>query len=357
MGQKISSSLSERFAAMSLFCACLIVFFHATPAPDKGSFNWWFFHIFGREGICCIAVPYFFACSGYFLAGHYGDEKWWLNEVVKRIKSLVVPFYIWMAVGILFGITVSYVKKRFLHVEVSDAFLSLPYWEKLVLYLGLHPFRDIGVLWYVRTLFLFVLVSPVIFFFLRWPLSTVCGLFGVHLATCYMFGFCDLDIYFLFDRFVSVRGGVYFFMGAVLRVCYSAEVLKLPFRTGVLCFSFGMMLLVAKNLLQLSSVGGGMVVEAISVPFLLVGIWGTFSIPRCLQVYSGCAFPIFLMHNIFLSWISIALMAVGLRDSMVLQIPIAMFRVGCAIVGAIGITFIIKRFLPRLGLILLGGRI
>ena len=307
--------------------------------------------------MCCIAVPYFFACSGYFLAGHYGDGQWWLNEVVKRIKSLLVPFYIWMAVGIVFGITVSYVKQRFFHVEVSDAFLSLPHWEKLVLYLGLHPFRDIGVLWYVRTLFLFVLFSPVIFFFLRWPLATACGLFGIHLATCYMFGFCDLDMYCLLDRFASVRGGLYFFIGAVLRVCCSADVLKLPFRTGVLCFSFGMMLLVVKNWLQFSSVVGcDRVVEAISVPFLISGIWGTFSIPRCLLVYSGCAFPIFLMHNIFLSCISMALMAVGLRDSMALQIPIAMFRAGCAVVGAIGITFVIKRFMPRLGLILFGGR-
>jgi len=287
MGQRISSSLSERFAAMSLFCACLIVFFHATPAPDKGSFNWWFFHIFGREGICCIAVPYFFACSGYFLAGHYGDEKWWLNEVVKRIKSLVVPFYIWMAVGIVFGIIVSHVKQQFLHIEVSDAFLSLPHWEKLVLYSGLHPFRDIGVLWYVRTLFLFVLASPVIFFFLRWPLSTACGLFGAHLATCYLFSVSDLDIYFLLDRFFSVRGVLYFFIGAALRTYCSADVLRLPSRTVTLCLSLGMMLLGAKNLLQFTPGWGlDILVEAISVPFLIVGMWGTFSIPPCLLVYS-----------------------------------------------------------------------
>jgi len=103
--------------------------------------------------------------------------------------------------------------------------------------------------------------------------------------------------------------------------------------------------------------GLDILVEAISVPFLIVGMWGTFSIPPCLLVYSRYAFPIFLMHNIFLSCISMAFMAIGLRDSMGLQIPIAIVRATCAISGVIMATFVVKKLMPRLGLTLWGGRI
>ena len=98
--ERPSKELSAHFSSMSFACACMIVLFHASPAPDKGTFNWWFFHILGREGLCSMAVPYFFVCSGYFLAGHFGEMGWWGREVHKRIKSLVIPFFIWMMIGI-----------------------------------------------------------------------------------------------------------------------------------------------------------------------------------------------------------------------------------------------------------------
>ncbi len=356
--QIISGALSTCFSNMSFLCACMIVFFHATPAPDKGSFNWWFFHMFGREGICCIAVPYFFACSGFFLAGHIGEPSWWAHEVRKRVRSLVVPFFIWMLIGLAFGLLVSYAKNAFFHVENTSDFLMLPTWEKIVLFVGLHPYRDIGVLWYVRTLFFLVVASPVIFAALRRPIFMLSVLSVLHLILSYLFAeILDLDMYFLFDRFVSIRGLLYFTAGAALRVgLWDIDVCRPSTCLGLGCFCTGMSMLVVKNFFHLESYYGySAIVESVAVPFLIIFCWWIAS--RCGRLrYVSYSFPIFLMHNIFLSLVSMLYMAIGLREHLGMQIIIAFSRAGCAIVGSILVVILIRRISPRFANVLLGGR-
>lgn len=357
--RRITLDLSKRFAGMSFLCAIMIVFFHATPAPEMGSFNWWFFQLFGREGICGIAVPYFFACSGFFLAGHYGEDAWWGNEVLKRVRSLVVPYFIWMAVGIVLSLLVTYAKHRFFHAELQDEFLTLPFQEKIVLYLGLHPFRDIGVLWYVRTLFFMVLAAPVIFFFLRWPVFTICVLVVSHLVLTYLFcGVLSIDMYFLFDRFASIRGLLYFFIGAALRVGrFDPDKVRTPLWAYWILWTIGLGLLVLKNLSLLASTAAvGAVLSAVSVPFLLVAIWLTMPCWNWVKELTGYSFPIFLMHNIFLSLVSMGFMVIGVRDCVGLQIPIAFLRTMFAIGGAVLVALFINRSFPRLGHVVFGGR-
>lgn len=356
---KIHRSLSDKVSVMSFLCACMVVFFHATPLSDTGTVNWWFFHLFGREGVCSIAVPYFFACSGYFLAGHFGEVGYWGREVSKRIRSLVVPYFIWMLVGMIFGLCVAYAKNRFLHADIQNEFLVLPMWEKVILYAGLHPFKDVGFLWYVRTLFLFVLASPAIFFFLRWPKLTLCALGVVHLVIVYMcYGILSIEMYFLLDRFVSVRGLLYFFAGAALRVGgHDFDKTRMPIWAGWMIFGIGFVLLVMKNLMLLDSmVGAGELVAAISVPLIIVGVWGVMPTWEWMRRLSRYSFPVFLMHNIFLSTVPFLFILCGLQEIANFQIGFSLMRTICAIGGAIFVAFVIKRELPQVGQCLFGGR-
>ena len=156
---RIPEDISAKMANMSFICACMIVLFHATPAPQIGSSMWWICHLLGREGVCMIAVPWFFLASSFFLAGHMGESGgWWKREVAKRLRSLVIPFYVWMVVSILFGVAVWYLKVQMLHLQSRECPLSIPMSTFALKILGLHPFVDIGVLWYVRCLFCLVLI-------------------------------------------------------------------------------------------------------------------------------------------------------------------------------------------------------
>lgn len=356
--QDLSKKLSERIYAMSFLSACMIVFFHASPAPEAGSFNWWFFHILGREGVCSIAVPYFFVCSGFFLAGHFGEHGWWKREVLKRVKSLMVPYYIWMAICILFGLSVAYMKNRCFHMEVDSKFLTMGHWEQVIFYLGLHPFKDIGVLWYVRALFLIVLASPAIFVLLRWPVCS-CAVLGLaHLTVGYLFcGVLGGDMYFLFDRMVSIRGLAYFFAGAALRRADIDLVGVVDKSKKGLFWCAGILLLMGANLLLLRNLRGlSEIMAMLAVPFLMVGMWAIIPEWGRIRSLTQYSFPIFLMHPIFLSLISMAFMAIGLRDNVFAQIPIAFVRTVGAVAGPILTASLIKRRWPKLGCILFGGR-
>lgn len=354
---KISEALSAKMANMSFACACMIVLFHATPAPQAGSFAWWLCHLLGREGICMIAVPWFFLSSGFFLAGHLGEcEGWWKREVVKRIRSLVIPFYIWMVVAVLFGITIWYMKVHVFHMQVKSSPFSLSPEIFVLKILGLHPIEDIGVLWYLRCLFGLVLISPILYWLMRWK-WVVLATFTVFslVVSWYFFNGGSESFYFLFDRFISLRGLVYFFLGLVLR-SYQ-QVLLIDRMVASCSFALGVVLLVIDNRILLSGdvrwIG---LFEAITVPFLLVGVLGVMSSRRFPKWVTGSSFPVFLMHNMFLSISSLGFKALGMYGNTKYDLVMMFSRAFFAVAASVMISICIHRFFPRASAIIFGGR-
>jgi len=354
---KISEALSAKMANMSFACACMIVLFHATPAPQTGSFAWWICHLLGREGICMIAVPWFFLSSGFFLAGHLGEcEGWWKHEVVKRIRSLVIPFYIWMVVAVLFGITIWYMKVHVFHMQVKSSPFSLSPEMFILKISGLHPVEDIGVLWYLRCLFGLVLISPILYWLLRWKWVILATFtFFSLVVSWYFFNGGSEGFYFLFDRFISLRGLMYFFLGLILRAYQ--QLLLIDRKVASCSFALGVVLLVVDNRILLSGdvrwIG---LFEAITVPFLLIGVLGLMTTRRSPKWLAGNSFPVFLMHNIFLSISSLGFKALGMYGDARYDLVMMFSRAFVAIVASVMISICIHRFFPRTSAIIFGGR-
>ena len=143
MGNRLTQSLSNKFANMSFVCAVLVVGQHVMRVHSWHSPSWFAFQ-FVDLGIARIAVPYFFLASGYFLAGHVGEDGWHKRALVKRLFSLVMPFLVW----------------NFAYLICLNHFT----FASVVRALGLNPFMspELGVTWYVRSLLLLVLISPVV---------------------------------------------------------------------------------------------------------------------------------------------------------------------------------------------------
>ena len=80
MSNRISKTLSEKMAVMSFVCACLIVAIHTTSRPLDDTWQWWVVALLGKEGVCRVAVPYFFLASVFFIAGHFGEDGWYGRE-------------------------------------------------------------------------------------------------------------------------------------------------------------------------------------------------------------------------------------------------------------------------------------
>lgn len=359
---RIDENMSHRLANMSFVCACLIVLLHCTPAPVPGSWAWWVCHLFGREGWCVLAVPYFFFAAGFLLAGKYlGAAESYVvigkRETLKRVQTLLIPYAIWMAITLVRSYGMWYCKTNVFHVSATSGSWTLPFWEQVVLYAGLHPFKDIGIFWFIRCLFFFVVLSPL----LARGLSCK-HLIALMLAVAYaVFLVFDglgggWDFYFFFDRFVSIRGLLWFFLGMCART-WDWEGLAAARGRACGLFLLGMLGLAVRGLFDLKGCAVAVnLLEGVCVPLLLFGLLGTISTRSWPKMLVGNAFAIFLAHNMFLSFVAMGLMAVGLHGRENLLIPIMIFRLIAAIAMSIALAEVLRRCCPRVAEVVYGGR-
>ncbi len=120
-----------------------------------------------------IAVPLFFVISGYLF---FISKKPFKTKIKDRVKSLVVPFYVWIFIGTIHSL---------LAVHLSLASSSSPYYNIsnlgiIIKSLGLFeqlPSPNVP-LWYIRNLFIICCLSPLLVVILKKnPRSFItCGL-------------------------------------------------------------------------------------------------------------------------------------------------------------------------------------
>ncbi len=115
--------------------------------------------------------------------------------------------------------------------------------------------------------------------------------------------------------------------------------------------------LVAKNLLDLSGLVSAMnIVEGLSVPALMLGVFALLPSVRLPSVLTRNSFAVFLVHNAFLSIVAMCLMLIRVHGNVEFQLYIMVARWFVAITLSILFAEVIRRFFPRVGSIVFGGR-
>lgn len=155
----LDKSISVKFANMSLVSALMVVAIHVLKRGQViGSTEWWF-RRFVEGGVCRIAVPFFFLAAGYFVAQHFSEAGYWKKEVLKRCRTLLVPFAIWASAAfvvcsVIAGID-NVLSDRAWHHGLFDA-------GRLAKTLGVNPFAvpELRQLWFIRVLFIFMCGLP-----------------------------------------------------------------------------------------------------------------------------------------------------------------------------------------------------
>lgn len=113
------------------------------------------------ESFIRIPVPLYFFISGFLF--FYGIESFGVREyrekLKNRVKRLLLPYLLW---GV-FSIVVKYIS--YLLGQDDASFLFDDGWFKWIYYVVWDPFNF--QLWFIRDLFLVVLISPIIYFLIK----------------------------------------------------------------------------------------------------------------------------------------------------------------------------------------------
>lgn len=344
MRQIITAESSQKIKNMSLLCAFLVVGIHTDWPHDLPFSLGWFMHEVLGSGFSAIAVPFFFVVSGYFLAQHFDEDKWWECEVKKRIKSLIIPFCLWTAIDFALTTPLSIVADKmagrpfgesiyWLHNLVAATGLSL------VDYPGLIP------LWYVRCLFIFVLLSALF----KWGVSKLKYLWLAVLFCLCVFNNFSGNMKEFFSVGFSISGAFYFSVGIFINRQGIVNC-KRPIY-AIACWIVGVALLSVHVVYDYRGDASPIRFVALAIPFFIYATWQVIPSRKLPSWLTACSFPIYLMHMILMTYMGIILKRLSFDE-----LTNAFIVFLGSIAGSMAVTLLLRRLMPRFAIVLFGGR-
>ena len=130
------------------------------------------------EGVCRAAVPTFFFISGYFFFKkmEFWNWKLWRDKLKSRFYTLLVPYLLWNIVALLFLVPTALSGGGILGFFEERGWIRI-FWDSNhyhytpqinLLGIVMHICKPINFpLWYIRDLMIAVLLSPLIWLYLR----------------------------------------------------------------------------------------------------------------------------------------------------------------------------------------------
>lgn len=347
----LSEANSQKIKNMSIVCALLVVTIHVGWPKGEICFTW-FVNEFVRYGVAQIAVPFFFVVSGFFLAAHFDERGWWKTETIKRIHSLVIPFFLWCGIAFLLISPLSIVADLVAHRPFGTSLsVSGGRWLKAI-GLNLSVCPNLFPLWYVRCLFLFVLLAPLFRFGIeRFRLLFLALAFtATTLFTPFVRDDPNLPFWIGFLRYgLSLNGVFYFSVGIFIQrfgVSFRSNAVALG------CLVYGIVWLAVRTLARLN--GGDMPfwAGALFLPTMIYAVWHVMPSKPMPSWLTHCSFPIFLCHIIFLSYGGIA----AKYFSPLGEQTNALLNCLASIAASIALANLLRKIAPRFAKIIFAGR-
>lgn len=338
----IDADLSMRFKLMALLCSFLVVIIHCVAWFNVES-KWAWFAL--RDGICRIAVPYFFFASGFFLVGNSDRRGWWFESVKKRLHTLLLPYFLFL---ILFLVARSFVYGQDFSVDVLfEAFGFDPFHHPVLL-----PF------WYIRSLFILIVLSPIILVLLQF-VDRCCRFGGAFCIVAFaLYGLLGPyegmhgEIHYFFRKFLALQGLFYMSCGMAFRL---GELdFRLKYRTSICLLGMGLSLMGVKVYCQSIDAACYIYFGWAAVPLITVSVFNLIPLIKMPSQVLSCAFPIYVMHMFVLQTICY----VALKFNMAIGDGWVLWPVGTVLVFGMTLLlcFIQRRMLPQVNGVIWGGR-
>lgn len=164
--------IDVKLGAMAFVCSWLVVLLHCSCLNLSPVVSSWYGWIIS-DGLCRVAVPYFFLAAGYNLCRSLNDKNQYRMLLISKFRSLFLPYCYWC---------LAYFTYRCVFISACnlaasrDLLYSLSFDSQMLL-------RVIGLdytcypllipMWFIRSLLILFVISPVIVFLAkRFPLLT-----------------------------------------------------------------------------------------------------------------------------------------------------------------------------------------
>ena len=354
---EIDERMSRKIAGLGFVCACMVVGLHvrmdiAFMAPWAINFQYIIRRIFA------MAVPLFFVFSGFLIAGHMGENGWWLRESRKRIRSLMVPYLFWNLFNMAFFMSIGSAA-----VHLGIAFEGRSWMDfngigTILHAIGVYPLRHCSLanLWFVRSLIVFVVVTPIFSFFSR---KRYLGLFSfaVMLAACILLpNILPSDMKFE-SRFLAnswADGILSFGVGVFLR--WNGDWLSsIVVQKGRICL--GWVLLTCGLTAPIVNVCYGVWAPVIVSAFMLMaGAWLVIPDMHLPKFLTSMAFPMYVMHGFVIFLVAIVTRVTGLRPLAQTSTLAYLVQVVLVISVCVFAILLIRKLSPKASQIIFGGR-
>ena len=350
----ISNYLSLKLKVTSFLLMILVVFIHSYNLNDSSSGVKGYLYLtenFISGGIALVAVPLFFIVSGFlFFFSVTNGRKEIFGKMSKRFYTLLVPFVFWSLFSLLIYLAIQSFPQfdRFFNQTLIKDFTL----KELLLKVFIDPFAY--QLWFLRDLIVLVIFSPLIY----WSIKQL-NFIIVIMALIVWFLNSDLII-------ISNLSFPFFIIGSWLGIRKKYKLDKVP---SILTVTFlGLWLLILWLLVFVISFNTDfshlyIFVKNTGILFGLVAFWGVYDLvyatseKRFLILLPVLPYTFFLygFHEPILSIIKkILFLLFGKADFSLLFIyflaPVLV------IVISLFTAHLLKRFIPRLYLIVSGGR-
>ncbi len=315
-----------------------------------------------------IAVPCFFFISGilFFTKLKNWDWETWNDKLKKRIKSLFIPFVLWIAVTFVLkfawgifkhelpGFSISAIKNYFISRGGLRMFYDRPIVEFANSFLGytVDASKPLdGPLWYVRDLIVLVLLSPVIWTILNKSRYYAVAILGL--------------IYLLFIGFpfvlVSPTGLFFFSAGAAFSMSgkdFLETFRKFKLPSIILSIIFLVMAFVITNPIWNDLVYRLFVISTVVTIFnVTAGLYDAGRI-KPVKLLTDSSFFIYASHAVLITEISNFLLWRALPITAEWMLVLKIFLRPAVAVGICLLIFVVMRKIcPKILGLLTGGRI
>ena len=331
--RNLPECISNKIKNMSIVCAMLVVFIHLGQPSIVGSYGWWFYQL-TAEGVSRIAVPFFFVCSGFLLSRHFECYNWYFIEIIKRIKTLVVPYTLWSLIFFAYIWGLWKISPDNPVCWRMNQTMPLISWFMLATGLSLEKLPMLYPLWYIRFLFLLIVVSP---FFLLIAKSHKRLFIGVIMFLYLMFNPGDgspigIHIGFPFE-------GVFYFCCGIMLSDNAVESFEREdgmVSNGIRLIAVSLLLIIARTVSVRMDLPMIWVFKPLFIVFGVFGVWSIMPKKKWPEKLTRLSFLVYVTHVFGLQLYSFFL---G-RDSD--SIVILLGRLVCGLCFALCVSFFIR---------------